>query len=633
MTSPVALQAARKPLAVSISLALSFAVFAPAAFAQASSVGAVAAPNADTVIVTAGRTPQLARDVISDTTVITAEEIARSGAGSITELLQRQRGIEVARNGGPGTNASVFIRGANSNQNIVLVDGVRIGSATTGTASWNAIPLSAIDRIEIVYGPLSTLYGADAIGGVIQLFTKKGAGAPAVTATVGGGSDKTYKADAGVSGGTDKISYALAAGKERSDGFSATRKGTSSFNPDDDGYDRKTASGKFSLQVLPGHELGATFLYSDLTADYDSANFAAYSTQTLSTVAAYSRNEILPNWTSLVQVAQSRDKSGSVYGIGAFGFSQINTKQDLYSWQNDFRIGDDNLQVLGEYRHEEVASNNADIARERHTKSIAATYSARRGNHLLNVGARYDDNSDYGSKNTGSVGYAYRITPALTASASFGTSFRAPTYNELYYSGYGNPANRPEEGRNAEAAVRYDDGKTQLGAVYFHNKLTDLLLNTTPCPFPSDAKNNYQYGCAYNVNHALLEGLSLSAAHQLGALLLGASADFQQPKDETTGKLLQRRAKRHASLTAEYGMGPLTAGAEWQLSSSRFDDAANRNTLAGYGVVNLYGTYRLAPDWSVLLRVNNVADKNYELARYYQTGGRTAFASLRYGFK
>jgi vitamin B12 transporter len=394
-----------------------------------------------------------------------------------------------------------------------------------------------------------------------------------------------------------------------------------------------TTAGKFSLQVAPGQELGATFLYSDTRADYDSSDFAAYSTTTLSTIAAYSRNQILPNWTSLVQVAQSRDKSGSFYGAGAFGFSQIDTLQTLYSWQNDFRIGDDNLQVLAEHRKEEVESNSADIERKRNTRSVAATYSAKRGDHLLNLGARWDDNSQFGSKTTGSVGYAYRITPALRASASFGTSFRAPSFNELYYSGYGNPDNRPEEGRNAEAGVHYDDGKTQLGAVYFHNKVTDLLVNTSPCPFPNDANNDYQYGCAYNVNKALLEGLSLSAARQFGALTLTANADFQQPKDETTGKLLQRRAKRHANLTAEYGMGPLNTGVEWQISSRRFDDAANRNTMAGYGVVNLFGTYRLAPDWSVLVRVNNVADRDYELARFYPTGGRTAFASLRYGFK
>jgi vitamin B12 transporter len=249
------------------------------------------------------------------------------------------------------------------------------------------------------------------------------------------------------------------------------------------------------------------------------------------------------------------------------------------------------------------------------------------------VGVRHDNNSEYGSKTTGSVGYGYRFTSALRAEASFGTSFRAPSFNELYYPGYGNKDNRPEEGRNIEAGVHYDDGTTQLGAVYYHNKLDNLLLNTTPCPYPSTPEQTYDFGCAYNINKALLEGLSLSAERKRGNLLLTANADFQDPKDETTGKRLQRRAKRHASIIAEYDLGAVKTGAELQLSSYRFDDAANRNRLGGYGLVNLYATWRFTQDWSALVRWNNVGDRNYELARFYQTGGSNVFAALRYGFK
>src|SRR5450830_955311 len=211
------------------------------------------------VVVTATRNPQPVADVISDTVTIDAAQIAQSGAGSIIDLLQRQRGIEVARNGGAGTSASVYIRGANSNQNIVLVDGVRIGSSTTGAANWSAIPLTAIDHIEIVYGPLSSLYGADAIGGVNQIFTKKGQGAPAVTGFAGYGSDKTREADASLSGGTGgehSFNYAISAGKEKSDGFSATRPGSSTYNADRDGYDKENAAAKFSLQLAKDAEVG-----------------------------------------------------------------------------------------------------------------------------------------------------------------------------------------------------------------------------------------------------------------------------------------------------------------------------------------------------------------------------------------
>ncbi|MGV7211607.1 TonB-dependent receptor domain-containing protein [Oxalobacteraceae bacterium A2-2] len=592
---------------------------------------AAADTGSSTVTVTATRAPQAASEIISDTLSIGPEQIAASGAGSIVDLLQRQRGIEIARNGGPGTSSSVYIRGANSNQTVVLVDGVRIGSSTTGAANWSAIPLTAIDHIEIAYGPLSTLYGADAVGGVVQIFTKKGKGAPSVTAFAGYGSDKTREADASVSGATGgehAFSYSISAGKEKSDGFSSTRSGTSSYNADRDGYDRDNAAGAFSLQVAPGQELGALFMYSKLESQYDSGASAydTHSEQKLETGSVYTRNRILSNWTSLLQVSQSRDEGENYTSALAAGYTRINTRQTYYTWQNDIAIGADLLQLLYEHRKESVDTNGSQaLNRDRSTNSFAAAYSARRGNHLLNASARRD-NSVYGSKNTGSLGYGYSFSQQLRASASYGTSFRAPTYNELYYPGYGLETNKPEQGRNAELGLRYDDGKNALSASYYHNRLTDMLVSVTPCPGGGGS-------CAYNVNHALLEGLTLAGSSKLGAFGLSGSIDLQDPKDETTGKRLGRRAKQHGNVALDYAIGALKAGAELELSGDRYDDAANKNRLGGYGLVNLYATYQITPDWSALVRWNNIADKRYELARYYNTAGSKVFAGIRYGYK
>ena len=612
MSFPVTRQAAVASLAL--------AVAAPAVQAQAQ------APVLNSVLVTATRTPQPARDVISDTLSIGAEEIARSGAGSITELLQRQRGIEVTRNGGPGTNASVFLRGSNGNQVIVLIDGVRIGSASSGAAAWNAIPLAAVDHIEIVYGPLSTLYGADAIGGVVQIFTKKGQGSLALEASVLAGSYGTRSGTAGISGSTGPFSYALSAGKERSDGFSATLPASSSFNADDDGYDRKHAAGQLAWQIARGHELGVLFLHSDQEADFDSGSkVRAWSTQKVDTAALYSRNRLAEAWQMTTQVAQSRDKSGSFTASA----SQIDTKQSQFSWQNDISLGTDSLQLLAEHRKEEIESNTAALVRERSTTSWAASYNMKRGDHLLAAAARNDDSSQYGSKNTGSLGYGYRITPGLRVNASYGTSFRAPTFNELYYPGYGLPANRPEEGRNREIGIHFEQGSTALAAVAYRNKLTDLLVNTSPCPLPG-----FRFGCAYNVNKATLEGISLSARQQLGNYFtLSATADLQNPQDDVSGKLLVRRAKRHGNVALDYTAGSLSAGAEWQVSSYRFDDTANRNRLGGYGLLNLYAAWEFDRSWTGTLRWNNVADKHYELARNYATAGSTVYAGLRFSYK
>ena len=623
MTSPVSLHAALTSFALAIA--------APSAFAQAAADKA-----ADSIIVTATRSPQLASEVLSDTVLIGPDEIARFGAGSLTDLLQRQRGIEVARNGGPGTVASVFIRGANSNQNIVFVDGVRIGSATSGAANWSAIPLSAIDHVEIVYGPLSTLYGADAIGGVVQVFTKKGAGAPRVTAFVGAGSDRTRAYDAsvaGATGGEHGVSYSLGAGKEKSDGFSATKPGNFSYNPDSDGYNKESAAGQVVLQLAKGHEIGLVLLHSRLDAQYDNGASAydARSLQYLDNVALFAHDQFLPNWNSQVQLAQAQDKSGTNSSAAASGKSQLDTKQTDISWQNDIRIGGDTLQILLDHRKEEVVSSSTPaLARERSTASLATAYSLKRDRQLASFSLRNDDSSQYGSTTTGAAAYGYRFTGALRASASFGTSFRAPTFNELYYPGYGVAGNQPEKGRNLETGLHFDDGTSQLSAVYYHNRVNDLLVTAPVCPIEAAT---HLYGCAYNIDKALLEGLTLSARRQLGHFNVSGNVDLQDPRDETTDRQLARRAKKHANLAVEYGSGALAAGVELQLSGRRFDDAANKNTLGGYGLLNLFATYQVAPDWSVLLRWNNAADKQYELARTYATAGSKVFAGLRYGIK
>ncbi|MEG1327331.1 MAG: TonB-dependent receptor, partial [Janthinobacterium sp.] len=502
------------------------------------------------------------------------------------DLLQKQRGIEVTRNGGAGTSASVFIRGANSNQNIVLVDGVRIGSSTLGTANWSALPLSSIDHVEIVYGPLSTMYGADAIGGVIQIFTKKGDGATRFSAFAGYGSNNTRQAEASVAGstgGANSFSYALSAGKEKSDGFSASKLGASpeyTYNPDKDGYDKESISGQFGYQMAKGHEVGLVLLNSKLKAQYDAGpGYDARSDQKLENIAVFTKNEFLPNWTSELRYAEARDKSGDDSSADSWGKSQIDTKQTDITWQNDIRIGRDNLQLLASYRDEDVTSSSTpEVTGARHTKSFAAAYNMARGAHLFNISGRSDDSSAFGTHNTGSVAYGYRISNALRANASYGTSFRAPTFNELYYPGYGLASNKPETGRNAEVGLHYNDGVSQLSATYYHNKVTDLLLNTSPCPDPRFTG----YGCAYNVNKALLEGVTLAGSRKFGAFNVSGNIDLQDPRDETKDKQLVRRAKQHANFAVDYTVGALTSGAEWQLSSKRYDDAANKNVLGGY---------------------------------------------------
>lgn len=593
------------------------------------------ADSADaTVIVTAARAPQPSSDVLSDHVLISASDIARSGAGNVVDLLQKQRGIEITRNGGPGTTSQVYIRGGDAKQTVVLVDGVRIGSSTSGIANWATLPLANIERVEIVYGPLATMYGADAIGGVVQIFTRRGAGPATVSASVEAGSDKARAMTFGLAGaseGENSIHYAFGLSKDKDQGFSATRPGTSSYNQDNDGYARDSASGQLGIALAKGHEAGLLYLHSHLESQYDSGAtpFDVRSVQNMDNIAVYSRHHFTSDWKMGLQASEADDKS--INFTSPTASNRIDTRAHAYSMQHDIALGSDLLQLVLERRVESVfADTTRALNTTRATNSAAAAYSAKRGKHLASASARRDDSTQYGDKTTGSIGYGYKLTPALRLNASAGTSFRAPTFNELYYPGYGVDTNKPEQGKNVEGGAYYNDGALEASAVYYRNRLSDLLVNTAKCPVQLDTHKN---GCAYNVNRATLEGISLGARTRMGDLDMSGSLDLQDPRDDTTGKNLQRRAKRHAKFAVEYNAGNMIAGVGLQLSGKRFDDLANRTTLPGYGLVNLFASYRFAPDWSAVLRLNNAADKQYELARYYATAGRQVFAGIRYGVR
>ncbi|MDP1976778.1 TonB-dependent receptor domain-containing protein [Undibacterium sp.] len=618
-----------KPLALSLAIAAAFP--STFAFAQTAAVGA-----ASSVVITAGRQTQAAKDVLADNVVITAEDIARSGAASVVDLLQQQRGIEITRNGGPGTSSSVFLRGGSNAQNVVLIDGVRIGSSTTGGATWSSIPLSQIDRIEVVYGPLSSLYGADAMGGVIQVFTKKGTGVLSPTMSAGLGSYDTHKLHAGIFGSVaNNLSLSLNAAREESDGFSASKPGAGTFtyNPDKDGYKLDSFNGRLVWEISKGYELGASILHSRNDAQFDAgASKDDRSVSKLETIAVFGRGKFTDNWSAFLQYAKAADKG---FTDASYGKSQIDTHQDSLSFQNDVRIGKDVLQLIAETREEKVDSVSGGIpsvginGTKRTTNSFAASYVFKHDAHLASASLRNDRSSQYGSNTTGSVAYGYRLSDALRVNASYGTSFRAPTYNELYYQGYGVATNKPEKAKNAEIGVYFEQGDTQLSAVYYQNKATDLLVSAGS----KDCPAGYSFGCARNVNKATLSGLSIGGTTRFADLTVRGSIDIQDPKDDTANKRLARRAKQHGTLAAEYSFANAKLGVEAIYSGDRYDDAANTKVLGSYNLLNLYATYEVAKNTTVLARWNNALNKDYELARNYATAGSNVFVGVNYGFK
>jgi len=599
-----------------------------AALVAAAAPLALAQSPEDAVVVTATRFPQIRSQTLQPVSVITAEDIARGGQQTLVEVLQTLGGVEIASNGGFGQPSSVFMRGANSGHTLVLVDGMRIGSATLGTTAMENIPISQIERIEVVPGQLSSLYGSDAIGGVIQIFTKSGKYAPAASINAGVGTYGTGSVSGGVIRTVDDTDFSLNFGYLESKGFDAT-KPTVPFgqhNPDRDGHRNINASGKLAHRLDTRNELGLTVFESDGRTHFDSGPTTDdLNHQRLSAFSLYSSNQITGNWQSLLRAGESRDKSTITGALPSF----FGTRQRQLTWQNNIRLGPGTAIAGAEHESQHVTSDSTFAQNSRTIASGFAGYVGTYEKHDWQANIRRDDNSQFGNHATGLLGYAYRLTSELRLRAGAGTAFKAPTFNDLYaidptFFFIPNPDLRPESSRSKEVGLNYQVGANRFSATYFENRITDLVvLVTDPVTFVSTPQN---------LNRARIKGTELDYHGLFGGLLANAQLSLQDPVDEETGKLLPRRAREYGSVAIGNAAGRWRFGVEVTASGARFDSAAENpaKRMHGYTLINLSMSYALERDWSVRARWNNVFDRDYELAQHFNTPGSNVFVALQY---
>ncbi len=605
-------------------------LFSPTIFAEQTSI------QTGEVVVTASRIPQSRESVIADVTVVTSEEIERAGQSTLLEILQSQPGVEITSNGGVGKTSGIFLRGTNPGHVVVLIDGLRVNSATAGTTTLENLPLAQIEKIEIVRGPASSLYGADAIGGVIQIFTKKGEGEPHFYAGLGYGTYNTKTAEAGVRGKVEGTSFSLNASSYDTDGFSALKTNNPNLN-DKDGYRNLSFSGSLTQQIAEGHDIGIQFLSSEGHVQFDSSSNLLFATDpkfsdnadmSQLSYAITSHNQFTSNWLSTLRLGEGIDESVT---FADFGRSLFRTKQRQYSWQNDVTLPLGTLTLLYDRREERVISTTDFNENQRNNDGYLAGYLVNYGKHSLQANYRSDHNSAFGTNDTGSLGYGYSINENWRVTGSYGTAFKAPTFNDLYYPDFfgtpsSNPNLKPEKSRNMEASLRYEDATSMASLTVYENKIRDLIaLDASFLPF--------------NVNKARIPGLTLAAAQRWDSWQFKGSVDVQSPRDEETDNLLVRRANRHASANLSRDWGDWRLGAEAISSSTRYNDAANNQRLAGYTIFNVIADYKINPDWKLQARVNNLFDKDYALAFdgdpaaggfVYDTPGSNLFVSVRF---
>lgn len=610
----------------------------------------------DTVFVTATRTPTRNNDLLSDVTVVDREQLDRLGADTLPDLLARLPGIQMTHNGGRGATGSLSMRGTNTNQTLVLVDGQRMSSATTGATAIEHLPVDQIERIEILRGPASSLYGSDAIGGVIQVFTRAGDGAPTARISLGAGSYRTRQGSVGYGGQVGDTHFNVQAGWEDSDGFSAIRapKGGlyDMYNPDDDGYRNSNVSARFRHRINEDLSIGAELLHIDAKRQFDSSNCddfgttctASYDNRQRQRLSSYSANvayRVGASWKTLLRVGQSLDRTtnwrhdptATRYEVR----QHYDTTQDQVTWQNDFTLAP-GQRLMGalEWRNVRVDSTQTFTYTSQATRSLVLGYQGRFGDHSLQASARADHIERLGNHNTGSLAYGYHLDDAWTLRAGVGTAYHAPTFNDLYWPldqvnfFQGNPNLKPERARNREIGIGYERAGTSAGLTFFHNRIKDLLdyvSGTAPTWIGT-------YG---NLNSATLKGASFQFARRSGPWEYRAALDWLSAKDDETGNTLQRRAPRTGTLELRRQFGDLNVGAQLQGVSSRYNNRTNTQQLDGYGLLNLDASYRLDRDWTLFARLNNALDKEYTLVRStmspnndYATAERNLFVGVRY---
>ncbi|KAB7772295.1 TonB-dependent vitamin B12 receptor [Xanthomonas maliensis] len=595
---------------------------------------AEAAVDLDQLVVTASRTAQTQDQTLAPVTVVDREQIERRQAASLQDLLRGEAGISLANNGGPGKATSLFLRGTEADHLVVLVDGVRIGSATSGGAALQDLPIEQIERIEIVRGPFSSLYGSDALGGVIQIFTRRPQGAFTPTFSAAAGSDNARRYSAGLAGRSQGDVdgaggwYSVTAVHDQTDGINAYLDTSSSaYDPDRDGYRNDSASVQGGWRFNRQWEADAHALRAQSRNAYDGSPFGGNLgkgvQQAVGGRVRYAPSDAVKLTASL---GSSSDLSDTYYD-GAY-LSTYDTRRKQGSLQADVSTAPGLLTVGADWQRDAIASSDTYDADRRIDRAVFAQWQQTLGAQSLQASLRRNDNSQFGGKTTGSVLWGWDVAEQLRLTASYGTAFKAPTFNELYYPGYGNPRLGPENSKSVELGVRgtHAWGNWTLSA--FQTRIDDLIAYDAALV---DAA--HPFGQPNNIDRARIRGAEAGYDTELAGWTLRGALTWLAPQADggvDRGNWLPRRARQSGRVDADRRFGDFTVGASLFGSGARYDDLANTERLGGYGLFDLRVGYVLTPDWRILLSASNVFDRRYETARWYNQPGRNYLLTFRY---
>lgn len=618
--------------AVSGLVAAIAAVLAAPAHAQS----ADDASKLDQVVVTATRTAVTVDDALAAVDVITRADIDRSQARSLPELLRGRAGLTLVNQGGLGKLTTLFLRGAESDHVLVLIDGVRVGSATSGLVALQDLPLEEIERVEIVRGPRSSLYGSEAIGGVIQIFTRRAHAGVQPRLSAGIGSHGFREAGAGVGARNATGWFDVDGSWQRDDGINACTGigaplyagcGTDHPDPDRDGYRNHALSLRGGLTPGEAWTLEGNALRSEGHNAYDSAiEFGLPDNSDTVQQVVGGKVRYAPDARFALQLTAGRNLDASTQYLGDVFTDRFWSTRDNAALQGDIGLAQGQLLTLGlDWLRDRGAVEGAFPLHVRADRAGFVQYQGAFGRQQLQAALRHDDNDQFGGHDTGSIAWGTDLTHGLRLTASYGTAFKAPTFNELYFPFYGNAALRPETSRSAEVGVAQRGAHWHWQLNAYQTDVSDLITYDS------------QLFEANNLDRARIRGAEFMVDATLAAWQLAAQATLVDPRNrsagEDAGNLLPRRTRESLRIDADRSIGAWRLGASWIAEGARYDDFANRLRLGGYATLDLRAAYALGADWTLQAQLRNALDRRYETAAYFNQPGREFGLSVRYAPK
>ncbi len=589
------------------------------------------------VIVTATRTPTKTSNLIAETTVIDSVDLEKYQGQTVFDVIKNQADISIKQNGGMGTASNFYLRGYDNKHILILIDGIRYSSASTGQSALNLLSTSQIERIEILKGTSgASIYGADAMGGVIQIFTKKGQKNNAFSASIGAGSNNHYSYGATANFANDNTNLLLSANHMQTNGINATTPPKipspySNYNSDKDGFNSDNFGLALQHKANDKLNFGLSAFYSKSKADFDDgvAKQNTHSKNKNGSAQVFAEYNYADNSSLKLQYGESIDNSENFNT--AWGDSDYKTTQQQINLIGKHQLPLGKVIYGGEYLQQKLDSS-AYQADDRKVKSIFTGYQLAKDKLDLQANIRHDKNSQYGNETTYNFGVAYRPLKNLRIGTSYATGFNMPSFNDLYFPKSGNPNLQAETSKNIETFAEYQTEKNKTRLTAYHNRVNNMIA------WKPNSANDFT-GTMKNINKVNIEGVSLNSDWNFNNYLFGLGYDYQKvtndKKDsENYGKFINYRPKHKGLIYAGYQADNFDIRGEYQYTGDYFTDFSgkNLNKVSGYGLVNFVGNYYLNDSLTANVRINNLTNKNYVNIPNYNTQGTNVFVGLTYDY-